>query len=118
MASVFDSLGIAVGTLDAQKLVIGNTALKIHGRLGAVPLSRYIDCGQTQGFPSAETYDVHLSVLTQVSPGKEPNTSAIATMVEAAARPMQFKGDYALCQTKGELEVRIPRIALQRLAKK
>ena len=118
MASVFDSLGIAVGTLDPQKLVIGNSALKIHGRLGAVPLSRYIDCGQTQGFPSAETYDVHLSVLTQVSPGKEPNTSSIATMVEAAARPMQFKGEYALCQTKGELETRIPRIALLRLAKK
>jgi hypothetical protein len=39
-------------------------------------------------------------------------------MIEAAARPMQFKGDYALCQTKGELEVRIPRIALLRLAKK
>lgn len=118
MASVFDSLGIAVGTLDPQKLVIGNTALKIHGRLGAVPLSRYIDCGQTQGFPSAETYDVHLSVLTQVTPGKEPNTSSIATMIEAAARPMQFKGEYALCQTKGELESRIPRIAALRLAKK
>jgi hypothetical protein len=118
MASVFDSLGIAVGTLDPQKLVIGNTALKIHGRLGAVPLSRYIDCGQTQGFPSDESYDVHLSVLTQVTPGKEPNTSAIATMIEAAARPMQFKGDYALCQTKGELEARIPRIALARLGKK
>ena len=118
MASVFDSLGIAVGTLDPQKLVIGNTALKIHGRLGSVPLSRYLDCGQTQGFPSAETYDVHLSVLTQVSPGKEPNTSSIATMVEAAARPMQFKGEYALCQTKGELETRIPRIAALKLAKK
>ena len=118
MASVFDSLGIAVGTLDPQKFVIGNTALKIHGRLGSTPLSRYIDCGQTQGFPSAETYDVHLSVLSQVTPGKEPNTSAIATMIEAAARPMQFKGEYALCQTKGELETRIPRIAAARLAKK
>jgi len=118
MPSVFDSLGIAVGTLDPKKLVIGNTALKIHGRLGAVPLSRYIDCGQTQGFPSAETYDVHLSILAQITPGKEPNTSAIATMIEAAARPMQFKGEYALCQTKGELEARIPRIAALKLAKK
>ena len=118
MASVFDSLGIAVGTLDPKKYVIGNTALKVHGRLGSVPLSRYIDCGQTQGFPSAETYDVHLSVLTQVTPGKEPNTSAIATLIEAAARPMQFKGDYANCQSRGELEVRIPRVATARLAKK
>jgi hypothetical protein len=118
MASVFDSLGIAVGTLDPKKYVLGNTALKVHGRLGSVPLSRYIDCGQTQGFPSAETYDVHLSVLTQVTPGKEPNTSAIATLVEAAARPMQFKGDYSNCQSRGELEVRIPRVARARLEKK
>jgi hypothetical protein len=116
MAAVFDSLGIAVGTLDPTTRVIGNTALKVHGRLGAVPLSRYVDCGQTQGFPSAETYDVHLSVLTQVTGGKE-STSTIATIVEAAARPVQFKGDYSRCESKGELEARIPRLVAARLNK-
>lgn len=116
MASVFDSLGIAVGTLDPDKHVIGNTELKVHGKLGPVSLSRYIDCGQTQGFPSAETYDVHMSVLTQVTPGKS-NTATIATLVEAVARPAQFKGDYTRCETKGEIEARIPKIAAARLQK-
>ena len=116
MASVFDSLGIAVGTLDPDKHVIGNTELKVHGKLGPVPLSRYIDCGQTQGFPSAETYDVHMSVLTQVTPGKS-NTATIATLVEAVARPAQFKGDYTRCETKGEIEARIPKITAARLQK-
>lgn len=116
MASVFDSLGIAIGTLDPDKHVIGNTELKVHGKLGPVSLSRYIDCGQTQGFPSAETYDVHLSVLTQVTPGKS-NTATIATLVEAVARPAQFKGDYTRCETKGEIEARIPKIAAARLQK-
>lgn len=116
MASVFDSLGIAVGTLDPDKRIIGNTELKVHGKLGPVSLSKYIDCGQTQGFPSAETYDVHMSVLTQVTPGKS-NTATIATLVEAAARPAQFKGDYTRCETKGEIEARIPKIAAARLQK-
>jgi hypothetical protein len=116
MPSVFDSLGIAVGTLDPDTRVIGNTALKVHGRLGSVALSKYIDCGQTQAFPSADTYDVHLSVLTQVSPGKG-NTATVATVVEAVARPAQFKGDYSRCETKGELEARIPRIVTARLQK-
>jgi len=116
MASVFDSLGIAVGTLDPDTRVIGNTELKVHGKLGPVSLSRYIDCGQTQGFPSAETYDVHMSVLTQVTPGKS-NTATVATIVEAVARPAQFKGDYTRCETKGEIEARIPKIAAARLQK-
>jgi hypothetical protein len=116
MPSVFDSLGIAVGTLDPDTRVIGNTALKVHGRLGSVSLSKYIDCGQTQGFPSADTYDVHLSVLTQVSPGKG-NSATIATVVEAVARPAQFKGDYSRCESKGELEARIPRVVTARLQK-
>ena len=116
MGSVFDSLGIAVGTLDPDQRVIGNTELKVHGRLGPVSLSRYIDCGQTQGFPSAETYDVHMSVLTQVTPGKS-NTATVATIVEAVARPAQFKGDYTRCETRGEIEARIPKIATARLQK-
>ncbi len=116
MASVFDSLGIAVGTLDPDKHVIGNTELKVHGKLGPVSLSKYIDCGQTQGFASAETYDVHMSVLTQVTPGKS-NTATIATLVEASARPAQFKGDYTRCETKGEIEARIPKIVTARLQK-
>jgi len=116
MPSVFDSLGIAVGTLDPDTRVIGNTALKVHGRLGSTPLSKYIDCGQTQGFASADTYDVHLSVLTQVSPGPG-NSATIATIVEAVARPAQFKGDYSRCESRGELEVRIPRVVTARLRK-
>jgi hypothetical protein len=79
-------------------------------------LSRYIDCGRTQGFDSADTYDVHLSVLTQVTPGKS-NGATIATVVEAAARPAQFKGDYTRCESKGEIESRIPKIATARLQK-
>jgi hypothetical protein len=116
MPSVFDSLGIAVGTLDPDTRVIGNTALKVHGHLASVALSKYIDCGQTQGFPSADTYDVHLSVLTQVSPGKG-SSATVATVVEAVARPAQFKGDYSRCETKGELEARIPRVVTARLQK-
>jgi hypothetical protein len=116
MQSVFDSLGIAVGTLDPDKRVIGNTELKVHGRLGPVSLSRYIDCGRTQGFDSADTYDVHLSVLSQVTPGKS-NGATIATVVEAAARPAQFKGDYTRCESRGEIESRIPKIVTARLQK-
>jgi len=116
LPAVLDSLGISVGTLDSDQRVIGNTGLKLIGRLGKVALSKYIDCGQTQGFPSADTYEVHLSVLTQVH--RQGATEAtLATVVEAAARPMSHKGDYSRCSTKGELESRIIAQTKTRLAK-
>lgn len=114
LPAVLDSLGIRIDQLDAKQHVIGSTGFKAHKRLGKVPLSRIIDCGSTQGFPSADEYDVHLSVLTQVETDKAGPTS-IATKVEAAARPMAFAGAYAKCSSKGVLETMIANAVTRQL---
>lgn len=114
LPGVFDSLGIPINELDATRHVMGNSGFKAHKRLGKVALSKMIDCGSTQGFPSADEYDVHLSVLSQVEPDKAGPTS-IATRVEAAARPMAFPGAYAKCSTKGTLEAAIVNAVTRRL---
>ena len=103
---VFDSLGITISEVDATHHVIGSPGFKAHKRLRNVALSKLIDCGSTQGFPSADEYDVNLSVLTQVEVGKAGSTS-VATKVDAAARPMAFPGAYTKCSTKGLLETSI-----------
>jgi hypothetical protein len=106
LPAVFDSLGIPVTTLEPARRSLGNPGFKAHKQLGRTPLSRYIDCGQAQSFPSADTYDVHLSVLTQLQP-TEAGTTTVVTLVQAAARPMTYGGDYARCSSKGSLEARI-----------
>jgi hypothetical protein len=87
--------------------------MKAHKQLGSTPLSKFIDCGNTQGFPSADTYEVQLLVRTQLE-GQADGTTVVATMVEAVGRPMMVAGEYTRCSSKGALEDRIAD-ALKRL---
>jgi hypothetical protein len=106
MSAVYDSFGIPIGKLDQQGHVIGNEGFNLRRRLGSVPLARLIDCGNTQGGPSAENYDIRLSVLTLVRPG-EAGSTTIATAIDAMGRPMAFSGEYVRCSSTGVLESRI-----------
>ena len=107
LPAVYDSLRIPRSEFDAAAHVLGNTGLKLRRRLGAVTLSRLLDCGSTQGGPSADTYEVFLSILTKVQPGPEAGTAILATTVDAQARPVSFAGEYVRCGSKGELELRV-----------
>ena len=102
----YDSIGIPVGKVDTLSHVVGNPGFKLRRRLGGVALTRYLDCGQAQGFRSAETYEINLAVLTQLQPSGTGTTTA-ATTVQASARPVNFAGEYAACSSTGELEKRV-----------
>jgi hypothetical protein len=106
LPGVFDSFAIPLSSVDARTRVLGNTGFNVRRRLGSIPLPRLIDCGTTQGGPSADTYDIRLSVLTQVMPG-ESGGSSIVTTVDAMGRPVAFAGEYVRCSTTGSLETRI-----------
>ncbi len=114
LPSVFDSLAIPLTELDAAKHAIGNSGMKAHKSLGKTSLAKYIDCGSTQGFPSAESYDIQLSVLTTVS-ANGTDGSTVTTLLEAAGRPMSVAGGYTKCSTSGALENRIIELLRARL---
>jgi hypothetical protein len=105
LAAVYDSLGIPIGTVDSKRMVIGNTGFKVRQKLGNTSLAKYIDCGKTQGFPSADSYDIHLEVTTQVQAKDQGST--LSTFVEAAGRPVAFSGEYVKCPSLGALETAI-----------
>lgn len=102
LAWVYDSLSIPVGTIDPSQHLIGNTSLKLRHRLGQTRLSRYIDCGSAQASPSADTYDVQLSILTRLQPSD--SGTMVSTTIDAMARPADIRGDYVHCSTNGVLE--------------
>lgn len=104
--AIFDSLGIAPGTVDPASHMFGNRGLQIRRQLGGVRLSKYIDCGSPQARPSADFYDVNLSVVTQLAAVDSANTK-VTTTVDAMARPVAFTGEYIRCATTGEIESRI-----------
>jgi hypothetical protein len=115
MPAVFDSLKIPLTTADGSKHTIGNDGMKVRSKLGGVALSKYIDCGQAQIGPSADTYDVFLTVLTTVRAVSTTETE-LQTTVESAARPITFNQEYSRCSTKGKLETTISDIVSAKLA--
>ena len=114
----YDSLKIPLTVLDPKEHHLGNEGMKIRQRLGTVMLSKYIDCGQAQIGPSADSYDVFLNVTTTLTAAPSGAETEISTVVESAARPLNFGQDYARCTSKGTIENAISAIVAARLAPK
>lgn len=105
LPAAFDSLGIPKSLIDPATYVVGNQGMKVRQRLGKTPLSRFIECGTTQIGPNADSYEVFLTVSTQLSAaGSE---TKVSTTVEALAKPINFAQEYSRCSTKGVLEPRL-----------
>jgi hypothetical protein len=106
LPAAYAAVGIEVARTDVNRAVIGNPGFRVRRRLGDTPLGRYLDCGNTQGNPSAETYEVHLSVMSELTRDQDGKT-VLSTLVDGVARPVNFPGDPVRCLSKGELENRI-----------
>lgn len=114
MPAAFDSLKIPLNTLDAKTHTIGNDGFKIRQALGRTPLSSYIDCGRTQIGPNADSYEVVLTILTQVMPG-DGGATKITTTFESSARPIAYSQEYSKCSSRGVLEAKIMDVVRGRL---
>jgi hypothetical protein len=106
LPAVFDSVAVPVGLLDPTSHTIGNRGFKLRGKLGKVPLGRYIDCGTTQIGPNAESYDITLTLTTALTPAAGGGTS-MAINMEASAKPLAFAQEPFRCGTKAALEQRV-----------
>jgi hypothetical protein len=106
LPAAFDSLGLTIdpGMVDVNTRTLASGTVKMRRHLGEAPLSRYIDCGSnTQIGPSADSYDIMLSVKTQLLP-QPGGATGITTVVEAAGKPINFSQGYSSCSTTGKLE--------------
>jgi hypothetical protein len=106
LPAVFDSVSVPVGLLDPTTHTIGNRGFKLRGKLGKVPLGRYIDCGTTQIGPNAESYDITLTLTAALMPAPGGGTSMSINM-EASAKPLAFAQEPFRCGTKAALEKRV-----------
>lgn len=105
LPAVYEALGLPVTDRNVQARSLGTTSFKVRRRLGDAPLSRYLDCGDTQGAPSANSYEVVLTVATRLLPGASDST-AVSTTVNAMARPVFVSGEYVNCGSTRALEKR------------
>lgn len=117
LASAYDSLKIPITTIDPKKHLFGNEGMKVRQKLGNVLLSKYIDCGQAQIGPSADSYDVYMEITTTVHSLSAGQTE-VSTLVTSAAKPLAFGQEYSSCQTKGTIENAISAIVAAKAAAK
>ena len=115
LPAAYEAMSIPISTLDSTTRVVGNSGFNVRRRLGSVPLVRLIDCGTTQGGPSAETYDIRLIVTTRVA--SVDGGTSISTTVEPMGKPAAFSGEYRNCSSTGVLESRLADAVKSRLAK-
>jgi hypothetical protein len=105
--AAYDSVAVPVAVFDEASHSVGNSALRVRRRLGEVALSKYLNCGSTQGFPSADTYEIQMSVLTQVRSDPESGGTTILTTVQGQGRPMTISSEFTPCASTGGLEKQI-----------
>ena len=106
LPAAFDSVSVPVAIVDPDKHLYGNQGFKLRQRLGKTTLSRLFDCGETQIGPNADSYEVFLIVLAQVTPGSS-GSSSLTTTVEASAKSIAMAQGYSKCTSKGVLESRL-----------
>lgn len=72
-------------------------------------LSKYLDCGTAQQGLSADSYDVNLSVMTQLQ-AEPTGATKVITTVAAMAKPVMLSGEYSRCSSTGEIELQVHKL--------
>jgi hypothetical protein len=112
----YEDLGLEVGTLESGTRTIGNLRLAARRTLADEPLARFFDCGATGvGAPMANTHRLEIRVLTRVV-GEGEDRSRLETDLSALAYPVGTSTRPSECHTRGQLEDRILRTTLHRVA--
>jgi hypothetical protein len=109
LRAAFDSVAVPVSIFDAATHTLGNGQFRVVRRLGNTPLSKLVNCGNTQGGPSADTYELQLSVVSTAT-AVDAAVTSIATTVQAQGRPITLSAEYVRCTTTGALEKRISNV--------
>lgn len=101
---VYSDLKIPITTLvDAQHLV-GNESFKVRRRIGNIPMQQILDCGNAQGIPNAETYDILMTISSFLASNPKGGLTLI-TRIDATGRSPNYARENAVaCHSSGTLE--------------
>jgi hypothetical protein len=116
LPAAYEALGMRVATIDSKTRRIGNESMRARRRIGDIPMVRLLSCGGAIGAPNAETFDITLYVISQLSPASAGSTT-LATVVQATGKSPNFGGNEVSCTSTGSLERRIEELVRAKVAK-
>lgn len=115
LPQVYTELGIPISINNAQTRSVGNTGWRTRRSVGKVPMHRYLDCGSSGTIQNAETYSIHMSIVTTILPN-EGGGSIVSTAITATGKnPVTSSSAEVRCASKGDLEIRIRDMVQKRI---
>lgn len=108
LPKVYESLGIAIAERDASDLAVTSRIMRVRGQFAGLPLSRYVDCGQSAFGSLANIDEVQFRVSTVLQP-LENRRTLVRTALSATASGDGNRGTTTRCNSTGLLEREIAR---------
>jgi hypothetical protein len=111
LPAAYAKLGVkdaAVTSVTNEVRTIGVRNLRLHGLLGGVRLSSYIDCGSGSMANPAISYDVNFSATTYVTP--RDGGATLHTLVTASAKDPAANAPSVHCVSTGGFERRLAQL--------
>ncbi|MFI5233370.1 MAG: hypothetical protein ACHQSE_12750 [Gemmatimonadales bacterium] len=96
-----------------QKRAVGNDGLSIRRRIAGMPMQKVVDCGDKMGLPNAETWDIHMNILSYVEPGPNGNAQILTRIQAMGNAPDLSNRDLTPCPSLGDLEKKISDLVLK-----
>jgi hypothetical protein len=107
LTAVYQELGIPLSVNDAASKTIGNTGWRTRRSIGRVPAQRYLDCGSSGTLPNAETYQLTLSIVSNVKPNPRGGAIVTTALSGTGRNPITSSSADVRCVSTGDLELRI-----------
>jgi hypothetical protein len=114
--AAYDDLGIPIAVADPTTGQVTSNTFSKTSALGKTAISTYLECGRAMIGPIADNYRVYMTVTSVVRPNGKGG-SELETAFTAYARNMEgTSGDRVACGTTGQLEERIRRDVVGKVA--
>ena len=103
----YSDLKIPINTLVDAQHIVGNDSFKVRRRVGSLLMQQVLDCGNAQGIPNAETYDIQMSIISTLTPNPKGGVNLL-TRIDATGRSPNFSRENpVICHSSGALEKQI-----------
>ena len=102
LPGVYQEIGIPVATTDPSKMMVANPGFEVQ-RIAGSRMNRFLDCGTSRTGPMANSYQVTLTVSTELTEVAEGQTE-VKSLVTGQAINRSTAGYPISCSSRETLE--------------
>jgi hypothetical protein len=107
LAKAYALIPIPTTEVDAASHRLGNSAFKVRRKLGNIQLRNALDCGGDDSNPNADSYEITLSVRSQMSVDPSGGTMLQSFVEGVGKNQLTNSSNQVPCYSSGAIETRI-----------